>query len=752
MKALFSFFFLTLPFLAHAVVLTNFKVEGNERIETETIRAYAKFKSGENYTELDLDEILKELLRTDLFSDVEVRALGKTLLIKVQENPLVRHIVIEGNSDLDDEVIEKEMQLKPRRVFRLATLKADTQKIKDIYRVKGYYGAEVTPKVIRRDQNRVDVILDVKEGVEAKVKKISFIGNKTFDSSELESIIQTKESRWYRFFSTDDTYDPDRASLDQEKLRQFYLDRGYVDFQIRSALAELSPDKRHFYLTYTLSEGQRYKVGSLELTSDIEEIDVQTLRNDITFKEGDGYSAGEVERSVRNLIATLGDMGYAFTDINPSVEKDKDQEGIVNIHLNIVKGPRVYIRNIRIKGNHRTNEEVIRRESRLNEGDAYHVSLIKDSERRIKNLGYFKKVTLSQIPTENTDQVDILVDLEEEPRTGELSFAGGFGSGEGLIFEVGMRENNLFGKGQHLDSKFRIGKKSQDFNVAFTEPYFMGYNTSATFAVFRTRRKDLYESNETDTATGARVSFAYELYENLIQQVGYSYSREKLSGVKNSARRSIFLRQQDGRHTLSTVTHSLTWDKLDSRVNTKRGYSLTMTNRYTGLGGSVKFHSHTFGAEYFTPVWSEEVILNLSAEYGFMNGIGQKVRPTDRFQLGGETLRGFDYNGIGPRDTSTNDALKGKRYYRGTAEVFFPLGLPEELGIKGSVFTDVGSLWNSGERGAIVDENRGLRAGAGFGISWRSPFGPIKISIAKPYLKKRRDEKRLFIFGFSSRF
>ncbi|MDC0344720.1 outer membrane protein assembly factor BamA [Alphaproteobacteria bacterium] len=747
--ALFLFVVLCFCGTLRAHVVTNVEVRGNERIEVDSIKAYVDYEKGRDYTPAVLDDALKKLLATGLFSDANLRLSGQKLVVTVQENPLVRHIVIEGNKGVEDDLVEKEMQLKPRRVFKVATLKSDVQKIKDIYRVRGFFAAQVTPQVIRRDQNRVDVIIDVKEGIAAKVRKIIFVGNKGFSDSTLEATLQTREEKWYRFFASDDTYDPDRLSLDQEKLRQHYLQHGYIDFYIKSAVAELGDDKKAFYLTFSVDEGKRHKVNKISVRSDVEGVEAVDVRSKVKLSEGGWYSSKDVESSITDMVSMLGDRGYAFTDVNPIVEKTPGKTSHVDVTFDLVKGTRAYIRHVLIKGNNRTDEDVIRRELRLHEGDAFHISKIKDSERRVKNLGFFKKVVISQSATEQADQVDLIVDIEEEQRTGELFIAGGYGSGQGFIAETGMREDNLFGRGQSLGTKFRFGAKTQDFDLNFTEPYFLDRRLAASVGLFHTREKNVDKSDFTEDNNGGRLGFAYELSEDLYQSWGYSLSVENVKGVDSTASR--FMQEQRGRVTVSALSHKVTYDKLDSRVDPRNGYTMNVGNKLTGLGGNVRHHTHTLGAAYYMPLFTEDIILSFSGDAGYIQGLGKKVRIADRFALGGHQLRGFDFNGIGPRDKKTGDALRGTRIAHGSVEATFPLGLPKELGIRGAAFFDLGTIWRSGDVGAEVNENKGLRAGTGVGLMWKSPLGPLRFDFARAIRKRKGDDTRTFLFGYSSK-
>ncbi|MBL0941875.1 MAG: outer membrane protein assembly factor BamA, partial [Alphaproteobacteria bacterium] len=453
-------------------VVEAVEIKGNERIETATILANIKIHVGDTVTQDKLDEAVRKIFETGYFSDVKISLRGNTVLVAVVENPIVNQLAFEGNKEIDDKLLKEQIKLRPRQVYTLTKLNSDTKIIYDLYRLKGYFGATVTPKIIRRDQNRVDVIFEINEREATKVQQIVFVGNKKFTSSKLESILQTKETRWYRFFSTDDNYDADRMAYDQELLRVFYLENGYADFRVKSAVAELTPDQKEFFITFTLDEGERYKFGKLEITSKIPKVEPAKLYNLLTIHEGDWYSSKEVEKTVSAMTEAIGNEGYAFVDVHPKIDRSVENH-IISINFEVTEGPRVYIDRILISGNYRTDEEVIRRELLLFEGDAYNAYKIKQSERHLKNLGFFKKVAIKQEPSDAPDKVSLIIELEEEESTGEFSVSGGYSTSDGILGDIGVRERNFLGRGQDVHTNFTLSKRRRQFDVGFTEPYFL---------------------------------------------------------------------------------------------------------------------------------------------------------------------------------------------------------------------------------------------------------------------------------------
>lgn len=722
-------------------------ISGNKRINKDAIMARHDLKIGQVYTEKDLDESLKRLYRTEWFDHVSIKADKGSIHISVTENPTVNQVALEGNKEISDEILKAEIKTKPLEVFTNTRIKNDTKRLYDLYRLKGHFAATVTPKVIKREQNRVDVVFEIQEGEATHVSKIFFIGNKHFGESKLESILQTKESRWYRFFTTDDNYDPDRIAYDRELLRKFYLEHGYADFRIKSVVAELTSDQKEFFITFTIEEGERYVFDKTTVKSEIPDIDEKALSALLTTQEGDWYSSKLVEKNVTLLTDALGNKGYAFVDVEPVLDKDQKNKK-VKLSFKIQEGPRVYINQIKISGNIRTDEDVIRREFRFHEGDAFNTSRLKESERRIKNLGYFKDVKIKREPTLDPDKVDIIVEVDEE-RTGEVSLGAGFSTTDGPLADVRFNESNFRGRGQQFGIGFTLAKRRNDFNISFTEPYFMKRELALGVELFRSQQKNQQNVSYGYKSYGVTLKMGYRLTENLRHSLYYGLRRDEVGSVDNDA--SVFVKKQVGKHTMSVVGHDFLYDRTDNIINSTEGYRLGFGNDLAGLGGSVKFLKTRGSGAYFYPV-SDDCVFSFSGEGGVLNRLGKDVRIIDRFSLGGDSFRGFEPNGLGPRDKAKGDSLNGKYYYVGTTEVIFPLGLPNEFGIKGAVFCDFGSVWNSGEPRNLIFDGHAIRASAGFELRWKSPMGPIKIGFT-PFAKKQPyDKRQVMHFGYSTRF
>jgi outer membrane protein insertion porin family len=726
------------------------RIEGTQRIEPETVRSYLTVRPGDPFNPEEIDKSLKALFATGLFADVALRRDGDTLVVRVVENPIINRIAFEGNRKLDDKALTDEVQLRPRVVYTRTRVQNDVKRILDLYRRSGRFAATVEPKVIPLDQNRVDLVFEIDEGPVTGVKAINFIGNRQFSDSRLREVIQTRESRWYRFFSTADTYDPDRLTFDRELLRKFYLAQGYADFRVASAVAELTPARDGFFITFTVEEGDRYKFGKVDLASEIKDVNPDELRGLVTVKEGDWYDADAVDKTVNALTDALGNRGYAFVDIRPRLNRSREAHTI-DVTFEVAEGPRVYVERIDISGNVRTLDKVIRREFRLVEGDAFSTSKLRRSQQRIRNLGFFKKVDVANAPGSAPDRTVINVEVEEQS-TGELSFGVGFSTSDGPLGDVSIRERNLLGRGQDLRASFTLSQRSQQIDLSFTEPYFLDRNLAAGFDLFQIERDNQDRSSYDQFTLGGALRLGFQVNDALRETLRYTVRQDRIENVDPAASR--FIRDQTGQRVTSAIGQSLLYDKRDNRIDPTDGYYVSLGNDLAGLGGDVRYLRSKLGAGYYYPV-SPDYILSATGEVGYIFGIGGGgVGIQDRFFIGGDTLRGFAVGGIGPRDivATTQDALGGNKYYIGSLTMTFPLGLPQELGVAGRVFTDFGSLWGIDQTGPEIADVNSLRASAGAGVTWRSPLGPIRLDVAMPIVKKDFDKTEFFRVSFGTRF
>ena len=722
-------------------------VEGNERIEAETVRSYMTIGAGDRFDADAVNESLKSLFATGLFADVAIRREGNALVVRVIENPIINRVAFEGNDAIDDSELEAEIQLQPRVVYTRPRVQSDLQRLTEIYRRSGRFAATIEPKVIQLPQNRVDLVFEVNEGPITEVQRINFLGNTHFSDSALRDVIQTVESAWYRFATSADTYDPDRLTFDRELLRRFYLANGYVDFRVISAGAELTPDRSDFIITFSLEEGERYRVAALDIRSELRDLASEDLRPIVEIEAGDWYDADRVEEAVLALTEVVGSRGYAFVDVRPEVEPDREAR-TVDVTFEVGEGPRVYVERIDIVGNVRTIDEVIRREFRLAEGDAFNTALIRRSRQRIMNLGFFNRVDIETSEGTAPDRTVLAVEVGEVP-TGELSFGAGVSSAEGLLGDIAIRERNLLGLGQELRLGLTVSESRQEIDLSFTEPYFLDRDVAAGFDVFQ-RTVDLQDQSSFDRESlGFVLRAGYPLAERLRHTVSYTLRNDEVSDVSSSTSR--FIREQEGETLTSALSHRLEYDLRDSRIDPTDGYVLRFGQEVAGLGGDAKFLKHTLSFGHFYSVADGWVVSSL-ARAGHITGIDDDVRIVDRFFLGGRRLRGFEPSGVGPRDAETGDALGGNMFYSLTAELGFPLGLPDEVNLRGAVFADSGSLTTIDESGEGLLDESAPRLSVGAGINFRSPLGPIRLDFARALIKEDFDRTESFRFSFGTRF
>lgn len=728
--------------------IQEIRIEGNQRIEPETVRSYMQINPGDPFDAQRIDQALKNLFGTGLFADVNFRRDGNALVVEVTENPIINKLAFEGNQRIDDEALQQEVQLRPRVVYTQARVQADVKRILDLYRRSGRFAATVEPKIINLDQNRVNLVFEINEGEVTEVRRIDFVGNKVFSDGDLRDEVITQEYAFYRFLSTTDTYDPDRLTLDKEALRKFYLAEGYADFRVVSAVAELSPDQEAFFITFTVEEGERYTLGTVDIRTTLKDLDPESLRGSVETDEGDWYNADLVDESVQAISDQVGSLGYAFVDVRPRIDRDAENK-ILNLTYDIQEGPKVYVERIDISGNVRTQDKVIRREFRVAEGDAFSTAKIRRTEQRLKNLGFFETVDIQAVPSDSPDKTVIKVKVAEKS-TGELSFGAGFSTADGPLGNVGLRERNLLGKGYDLRAQFNISGRRSTIDVSFTDPYFLDKELSAGFDVFH-RRFDRRESSFKEQNTGLGLRVGYDLAEYTRHTLNYQISYDEVNDVDDDA--SNVIQDEEGSEVRSIIGHDVMYDRRDNRLDPREGYYVGVGMDFAGVGGTVRYLRNTLGGGYFYSV-TKEVTIGTTGEVGYIRGLGDDdLRVTDAFFLGGQNLRGFSTGGVGPRDSDTDDALGGKFRFEGTVQAAFPLGLPEEYQIRGRVFSDFGTLTGTDFEDDIdLNDDASLRMSVGVGVTWVSPFGPLAVDLAYPILKEPYDEDELFRFSVGTTF
>nr|WP_250646682.1 outer membrane protein assembly factor BamA [Pseudemcibacter aquimaris] len=749
---------------AEGPIIDRIEVSGNQRIETSTIETYLLLNIGDTYTDELGDASLKRLFGTGLFSDVDVGRRGTTLVVEVAENPIINRIVFEGNKYKDDEDIYEEIQLRPRIVFSRARVRADVQRILEIYRRGGRFAATVEPKVIQLEQNRVNLVFEVSEGAKSVIGKINFLGNKVFNNDILRSKLATVESRWWKFLASEDTYDPDRLNYDKQLLRDFYREQGYADFRVTSAVAELSPDKKNFFINISVEEGDLYNFGEIKVDSQIEELENELLERLVYTREGAQYDVTAIDDTVEMLTDIAGLRGYAFVDIRPQVRRNRNDQ-TVDVTYVINEAPRVYVEEIKIIDNVRTHDRVIRRELRLVEGDAYNSSKLNRSEIRVQSLQFFQEVEIEQLEGTAADKTILEITVEEQP-TGELSVGLGYSSFEGLMVNFSIGDRNLIGKGQQYRLGAQISKRRKQVDVSFTEPYFLNRRLAAGVDVY-IRDTNFIESGYQQRSYGGSLRTGFPITEYVMMNVAYNIRQDRVRTSLFSD--SPYIRDNSGDFLTSSLRYGIAYNSLDNPQKPNRGQLLQLSQEVAGLGGNEKYLRTTGNYDFFYPIY-KFWILNLSAEGGHVEGLGRTVRLNNRFFLGNPRIRGFKESGVGPREytDSYNELwrgfnLGGNTFYKASAELFIPLGGgARDLGIEASIYTDVGAVFNVDAEDTLISQsglvynllgnNATPRVTVGIGFSWQSPFGPFRIDLAKAVKNQPSDETEFFQFNVGTRF
>jgi outer membrane protein insertion porin family len=760
---------LLVPAIAGAqgtAVFSRVDVAGNQRIEADTIRAYAGIEPGVPVSPEQVNLAVRNLFDTGLFEDVQVAPEAGRLVITVVENPTINQIAFEGNDALDDDALTEAIQLRPRLAYSVAAAEADAQRIIEAYRAAGRYAASVNPVIIRQPENRVDLVFEIQEGRPTSVQRVNFVGNEAFSDRRLRRVIQTNQANWASFIFGGTTYDADRLELDRELLRQFYLERGYIDFQVLSSTAQLVPERNGFFLSFTVSEGERYDFGQVSVSSAVPGLNATDFQPLLAPVAGGGvYNVRLVDRVVQRMAYQAGQAGYAFVEIRPQVTRNPATR-TVDINFQLVEGQRVFVERIDISGNTRTLDRVIRRQFRIVEGDAFNSREVREAEDRIRGLGYFKEASVNVREGTTPDLALIDVRVEEQP-TGSLSLGGAYSSSEGLSAQISLTERNFLGRGQTFTATISASSEFANYELGFYEPALFDRDLLAGFSIFYRDRN--YEEQSFNTSSiGIEPRVGFPLSENGRLTLRYRLSQDGIDDVQDDTSRVI--QGEEGELITSAVGFTYAYDRRNSVVDPTAGFILTVNQQFAGLGGDVT-HSKTQGtARAYTSFFDEDLVLSAELEGGVI--VSQDgTRITDRFTTGGDSFRGFARNGVGPRDfcgdvdeaactvpqedLEVDDALGGNYYSVLRLDASFPIGLPEEYGIYGGLFADAGSLWGLDETAGSmgeIDDGFHLRAAAGVSLFVDTPFAPLRFNYAVPLKREDYDVVERFRFSIQTRF
>ena len=846
-------------------IVRTISVSGAQRLEPQTILSYIQLRPGQEWNQVVGDQVLKELYATELFANASVSYDNGTVLIEIVENPVVNRIILEGNERIKDDKIVPEIRLAPRQIFTRSKVRADVARIIELYKRQGRFAATVEPNMVQLAQNRVDVVFEINEGPKSKVRQINIIGNEVFSDGDLKGEMVTKEARLLSILSSNTSYDPDRLAFDQAKLREFYLTEGYADFRVVSAVAELTPDRRDFIITYVVEEGERYKFGDVAVDSQLRDFDSDAMSRNLPMKTGEFYNAKLIEDTVEQLTELAGSFGYAFADVSPRISRNPETR-TMDVNFIIQEAPRVYVERVDVNGNTLTQDKVVRREFRLVEGDAFSTLQVARSAARINSLGFFQEgLEINQVEGSAPDRIVLEANVEEQA-TGELQLSAGFSSLESFILAGSIRQRNFRGRGQTVGLSLNYSRYSKSAQVSFSEPYVFDRNISAGVDIYRRDTNSFnFRNNERNTTfeqstTGLQVRAGVPLTEYVSAIGSYTFNYDDVSldeGLYFSDRdgdgiatcdpilASRYLCEAIGERTSSIVGLTFNYDTLNSRLRPSRGETVSWTTEFAGLGGDVKYVRSRARAAKYWPVGAG-FIFSVTGEGGWIRSLednsvaGQDdVRLTDRYFLGEPQMRGFDIRGVGPRivrlqylnddgddatplvpqtieealasDQRVDDALGGKAYYLGRAELEIPLGSgAREMGLRPSIFLDVGSLFSvtqpvlqdypnglqatdgngnllylqpgvddqgndiiqavtnrfapdgtENERNVIpgtffkevfVGDSPAPRISVGVGVNWNSPFGPFRIDVSRVLKKQVGDDTKTFSFNVGTQF
>lgn len=739
--------------------INKITVVGNERIEESTVKEYLGIEIGDNYDSSYKNHALKSLYSTQLFENISINMNGNNLIVTVKETPFVSKVEFIGNTKVKSATLVNEMSTSAGESLRKSKLRTDVEKIKEIYKRSGRFSLGVNAKVEPQENNRVKVIFEITEGPKTGINNIYFSGNNNYQSSELKSIILTRESKWFRFLETNDAYDPDRIEYDKQLLTEFYNSVGFADFRVISVTADLLPTREGFILTYSVEEGDKYTFGDITLENNLSNIKNEEISKFISSKKGKTFNMRSMQTLSEKISDHLSALGYPQVEVTPEINTDRTNN-VANVKIVVNRADKIFVNKINVEGNLKTEDHVIRRQFKIAEGDIYNRTKIERGEQNLRNLDYFNKLSVKVSPTDKRDRYNLNIDVEEKS-TSSIGLDLGYNTSGGPFGRISFLEKNLVGTGKYLSAGVQVGRRNTQYYSGLTDPNFLDRDLSLSFNVFnnqsgRQNGLNLGEQNYSLDSVGAKTSLGYDIVEYLSHEVDYSIKKDIL---KSPASTSSFITEQMGKFITSSVGQSLTFDQTDSRIIPKNGYIITGSQEYAGVGGDTRYLKHELDIKAFKSFYENKYTFRISGSAGDIRGNGgKKVRISDRFNLGDYSLRGFEYGGVGPRDKTTKEGLGGQKYYTVSTEFSFPVGLPEEFNVTGSVFSDIGALWDADSKALIesagggIYNDKSLKASVGFGFLWVTKIAPIRMDWAFPLKKKPYDQGQRFHIKFSTHF
>ncbi len=730
---------------------TSFEVEGNERVDRATVLAFLGLQPGDRASAADLNDALQRLQNSGLFEDVELEPRGNRLVAVVREYPTINRINIEGNRRIDDEDLMQVVQSQSRRVYSPSQAEQDAAAITQAYEMQGRLAASVTPAIIRRSENRVDLVFEVTEGRVVETERIEFVGNRNYSDRRLRRVLESTQAGLFRLLIGSDTFVADRIAFDRQLLTDFYRDRGYIDFDVQSVTSELARERDAYFITFNIVEGQSFSFGEITTVSEIADLDAQEFQDTVRIRPGVTYSPRLVDTTITRMENLASQMGLRFIRVEPRVTRN-DETLTLDIEFVISRGERVFVERIDIEGNATTLDRVIRRQFRSAEGDPLDPRDIRQSAERIRALGFFSDVQVDARPGSSDEQVIVDVDVEEQP-TGSLGFGANYSTDTGVGLAVNFSEDNFLGRGQRLNFGFDTSEDSRSFNFGFTEPAFLGRDVEFGLRAYYTTTDQQNASFNTENI-GLQPSLSFPVSEYGRLELRYRLSEDTLSDVPATA--SPILQREAGSSITSSIGYTYTYSTRDTGLNPNAGVTLRFGQDFAGIGGDREYVRTQAGVIAETSVMREEVSLRATVEGGALNMLSGNSLRSDRFLLNARQMRGFEANGLGPRDTAAglSDALGGNYFVSARFETAFPLGLPEEYGLSGGVFYDIGSVWGLDDTAGAgpVDDDLHLRQSVGFSLFWDTQIGPLRFNFSHVLDSQPYDRTRNFDFTIEARF
>lgn len=753
---------LALPAPALAFAFSSITVQGNQNVDPQTIVKFAGIGRGQNLTDAQLNDAYQRIVNSGLFESVELVPSGGTLVIKVVENPTLNAVAFEGNRKLKDEKLATLVKSQPRRMYSAAQAEADAAIIAQAYSDAGRLSARVTPRVIKREGGRVDLVFEVAEGKVTEVERLTFTGNRAFSDRRLRQVLQTKQAGLLRTFIQRDSYVPDRIEFDKQLLSDFYRSRGYIDFQVLGVASEFSRERDGFFLTFNLREGLQYRFGDSSIAVDYDGVDAAEFQKEIRIPKGSVYSPTDVDDSISRMEAIAQKKGLNFLRVEPKLMRNERNQ-TVDVQFLVTKGPRLFVERIDIEGNATTLDKVVRRQFRTVEGDPFNPREIRQAAERIRALGFFSTSDVTANPGTQSDQMIVNVNVEEQP-TGSLGFGVSYGVSNGIGFNIKFEESNFLGRGQYLAASISTAEKNADSSLSFVEPAFLDRNLKFKFSTFyKTSDNDYadYSTRRIGISTGLEFPVSelgrLEVRYGLAQNDMFNYRADVAPSVGSQIIRDEVAK---GAMLTSALGYTFSYDTRTEGRNPRGGLLLRFGQDYAGIGGDVDSITTTALVQVERRIWNDDVTLRAELEGGALSMLnGSQSRVIDRFSGNGK-VRGFEPNGYGPRDlaVASKDALGGNLFAAARFEAEFPLGLPEEYGIRGGLFADIGSVWgldnvNGGPTGTnLVDDSMHLRSAVGFSVFWKTPIGPLRFNFSKAIQKESYDNTQNFDLTVSTRF